>query len=135
MRYLGIDYGLRRIGFAIADEDVRVAVPRGAVLRTDDAQAIGELLSLARKERIEKIIVGLPMGLDGRETEISSSVRVFGDELGVESGLPVEFENEALTTRMAAASGASGEHKDQSAAAIILQSYLDKENAKRKNEK
>ncbi|MEK7082405.1 MAG: Holliday junction resolvase RuvX [Patescibacteria group bacterium] len=126
MRYLGIDYGLRRIGMAVADAETGVAVPRGVIVRAGDAEAIGKIKALVIKERIEKIVVGAPLGLDGVDTEISRAARAFGENLGVASGVPVEFENEMLTTRMATNAGVRKEDVDASAAAIILQSYLDK---------
>lgn len=126
MRYLGVDHGKKRIGTAVADGEIGVATPRGVILRASDTQAIEEMKHLIRAERIEKIVVGLPLGLNGKETEMSRSAEEFGRRLAAETGMPVEFENEILTTRMAGYDGVGKETIDASAAAIILQSYLDK---------
>ena len=126
MRYLGIDYGMRRIGLATADGDTRIAVPQSALKCKNDAQAIDEITSVVKKEEIEKIIIGLPLGLDGRKSEMSAQAISFGEKLRAASGLPVEFENEMLTSRMAHDAGMRGSNIDASSAAIILQSYLDK---------
>ncbi|MEK7541614.1 MAG: Holliday junction resolvase RuvX [Patescibacteria group bacterium] len=126
MRYLGIDYGKARIGAATADEETGIAIPRGIIRREDDAQAIAEIRILARKEGIEKIVVGLPLAMDGAETEMSRAARAFAEKLSVVSAVPVAFENEMLTTRMAGHAGVAKDLIDASSAAIILQSYLDK---------
>ncbi len=126
MRYLGIDYGKKRIGIAVADSEIGIAVPHGTILRQSDNQAIDEIKSLVREERIGRIVVGLPLGLDGKETKMSRAAGEFRRRLDVATGVPVEFENEIFTTRMANHEGVRKEHTDASSAAIILQSYLDK---------
>lgn len=127
MRYVGIDYGEKRIGVAAADGETGIAVPRGVILRENDAQAIKETTSFIMREQIGRIIIGLPLGHDGAETDMSRAARAFGDTLGAAVGLPVEFENEIFTTRMAAHEGVPKDSLDSSSAAIILQSYLDKQ--------
>ena len=125
MRYIGIDYGARRIGWATADGETRIAVPRGVILRENDSQAIGEIAAVLKSESIEGIIIGVPLGHDGRETDESREVRAFADKLKEKINVPIEFENEMFTTRMAAHEGVKKENADASSAAIILQSYLD----------
>lgn len=128
MRYLGIDYGMRRIGVAVAESETRIAMPRGVIVRAGDARVIADIASMVKKELIEKIVVGLPLALDGQETAMSRAARAFGEQLGAAIGIPVEFENEIFTTRMAEHEGVKKQHVDAASAAIILQSYLDKQN-------
>ena len=130
MRYLGIDYGERRIGVAAADEEVRIAIPRGVIRYQDDAQAIGEIASLVKEAGAVKVIMGVPLAHDGADTQESRIIRAFAAKLQTHIGIPIAFENEIFTTRMAEATGA-GKKSDASAAAIILQSYLDKKSEAR----
>ena len=126
MRYLGVDYGWVRIGVAVGDEEMRIATPREVILRQNDAQAIGEIALVVKRDGIERIIMGLPLGHDGSETDESREVRAFAKKLREKINLPVEFENEIFTTRMTKHEGVKNENVDAASAAIILQSYLDK---------
>lgn len=128
MRYLGVDYGLRRIGIAISDGEGKIAFPHSVILRETDESALRDVAALIKRESVEAVVIGVPLAFDGAETEVSARARAFGGKLKDAVNVPIFFENEALTTRMAKQSGASGKHKDQSAAAIILQSYLDRTN-------
>lgn len=126
MRYLGIDYGMRRIGVATADEETKIAVPRGIIVRTGDRQALREIAALAALERIGMIVIGLPLGHDGADTAASRTVRAFAAALKENTGVPVIVENELFTSRMATHSGVKQGQIDAASAAIILQSFLDK---------
>jgi putative Holliday junction resolvase len=126
MRYMGIDYGLRRIGVAVADGETGIAIARSTIVRQDDAQAIREAAAAIRDEKIDAVIVGIALDSAGRNTAMSDAARVFGEALGTGAGVPVFFENEMLTSRMAHGAGMRGDAIDASSAAIILQSFLDK---------
>lgn len=126
MRYMGIDYGRRRIGMAVADEETGIAIPRGIMVRKNDEQAINEIKALIQGEGIGKIIMGLPVGLDGKGNEMVVAVRAFARKLSILADLPIEFESEILTTRMARREGIDVNNIDAASAAIILQSYLDR---------
>ena len=115
---------------AVADEEIQIAVPRGVVVRESDRQAVDEIAAVIRRERAEMVVIGLPLAHDGAETEQAREVRAFAKKLREKTGAPIEFENEIFTTRMAEAAGGKAEMSDASAAAIILQSYLDKRNKK-----
>lgn len=128
MRYLGIDYGLRRIGIAISDSEGKIAFPHSVILRKTDEDVLRDVAALIKREGAGAIVIGVPLAFGGTETEVSARARAFGEKLKDAAKMPIFFENEVLTTRMAKQSGASGKHKDQSAAAIILQSYLDRTN-------
>lgn len=124
MRYLGIDYGARRIGLARSDEAGRMAFP----LRTIEYRAREDAIAEIRKicaDGISAIVIGLPIGLDGQETDEAREVRQFATDSEKEIALPLYFENEILTSRIAYQAGMRGRNIDAAAAAIILQSYLD----------
>ena len=131
MRYFGIDYGLKRIGIAISDDEGRMAFPAGVIPNRGGNMARREIVRRIKKENIGSVVVGLPVGLDGKETEQTKTTRLFIVGLKKLIKIPVETENEMLTSRMATASGMTDHHIDASSAAIILQSYLDTINRKK----
>lgn len=126
MRYLCLDYGLKRIGVAVSDEDGRIAFPAGVIIHHAVSVVLKKIAERIKKENIGTIVVGLPVGLDGNETDQTKITQLFITLLRKTFPIFIETENEMLTSRMAIASGARNDHIDASSAAIILQSYLDK---------
>lgn len=130
MRYLSFDYGLKRIGVAISDEDGRMAFPAGAIINRGGSAVYKDIAEKVKSEKIGCIVVGLPIGLDGKETDQTKMTRSFIALLKKTIHLPVKTENEMLTSRIAARAGMKDHHIDAASAAIILQSHLDKINKK-----
>lgn len=128
MRYLGIDYGTKRIGIALSDQGGRIAFPKKVIVNRGEEKIADEIKTIVEQEKASEIVVGLPVSLDGRETEITKEVRRFAEALERSVRTPVHFENEMLTTHMVERAGVKKEHVDKAAAALILQSYLDKKN-------
>lgn len=131
MRLIGLDVGEKRIGVALSDPLGHTAQPHVTIENDDEAiRRIGELASEAVACRV---VVGLPLLLDGREGQQAGRARAFASLLGEQLSLPVEMIDERLTTRQAEAviSGSGAGRKarkgaaDRVAAALILQSYLD----------
>lgn len=127
MRYLGIDYGLKRIGIAVSDDDGRIAFPAGVILNHGFAGVLKEIIKRISTEHIEVIVIGLPIGVDNRDSKQTKMTRSFITLLKQSIATPVETENELFTSRMARVGTQKGKSIDASAAAIILQSYLDKQ--------
>lgn len=127
MKYLGIDYGDKRVGIAVSDPRGKIAFPRITLFH--NAGLLKNLESIVDTEKISKIVVGLPIAWDGNETEQSRKTRIFVEDLKKVVSIPVEFENEIFTTHLVERAGIKKEHTDESAAALILQSYLDKLNS------
>jgi len=125
MRYLGIDYGDVRIGVALSDAEGNIAFPQKTIL--NNKSAIISLAKRAKQEGVATIVIGLPISFGGNETDQTKKVRAFAKMLAQKIAIPIEFENEILTTRMARDAGAKKKTIDASAAAIILQAYLDKQ--------
>ncbi|MBI2038716.1 MAG: Holliday junction resolvase RuvX [Candidatus Niyogibacteria bacterium] len=127
MRILGIDYGTKKLGFALSDEGLAIAFPK-IVLPNDWPELKKFIGRFVADEGVSEIVIGLPVGLDGKETELSAEVRAFAQNLEKEFGLPVHFENEAYSS--AAVRTATGEMQpkniDAASAAVILQSFLDR---------
>jgi len=124
-RYLGVDFGARRIGLATADQDIRIASPAVTV-------GSAELTDWIEKEGpFDIIVVGLPRGLDGAETPQTLAARRFAAEVLEPLGTEVVLQDEAGTSSVAESRlRESGrpyrpEQIDAEAAAIILQDYLE----------
>ncbi len=137
MRTLGVDFGERRIGLAISDPEGRLALPLASVLRDTDRRAIGRIAEIARAEGAARLVVGEPVGLDGRRGPAADRCRAFAARLAERTGLPCELVDEALTSVEArerlAAAGADLRrgsvdlpHIDAVAAQILLQDALDR---------
>jgi len=129
MRYLGIDYGAKRIGIATGDSDGGMAFPH-AVL-PNDKKLISAIKSMCEKEHIDAIVLGESLDYKMKPNVIMEKITPFKNELEDATGLPVHFEREFMTSAAAEHLQGKGEMIDASAAALILQSYLDK---KRNNE-
>ena len=129
MRYLGIDYGAKRIGTATGDSDGGMAFPH-AVL-PNDKKLISTIKELCDKEHIAEIILGESLDYKMKPNVIMEKITLFKKELEDAIGLPVHFEREFMTSAAAEHLQGKGEMIDASAAALILQSYIDK---KRNNE-
>lgn len=124
-RYLGIDYGTKRIGLATADDGVRIANPLTTVPPS-------QLHATMEKEGpFDVIVVGLPRSLDGADTPQTLAVRRFIDDQLGKITAEVVFQDEFATSSVAESrlqeSGRryQPEDIDAEAAAIILQDYLD----------
>lgn len=124
MRYLGIDYGKKRIGLALSDENGKIAFPYQTLPRTK--RIASTLKNITTLEKVGKIIIGLPIPFSGEDSLQTKETKLFAEHLKDDLALPIEFENEVLTTKLAKKAGVAKEHIDKVSAAIILQSYLDK---------
>jgi putative holliday junction resolvase len=132
MRTLGLDVGERRIGIAVSDPDARIALPLGTHERRggDDASA---LLALARREEAGRIVVGLPLSLDGTHGPQAEVASHFAERLRADGDIEIVLWDERLSSREAdhhlRAAGKRGKdakaQRDAIAASIVLQSYLD----------
>ncbi|MEK7481013.1 MAG: Holliday junction resolvase RuvX [Patescibacteria group bacterium] len=122
MKYLGIDFGTKRVGVAISDAEGKIAFPR-AVLKNDE-HVFERLREMAEKEGVEMVVVGLPKALSGEETAMTKQVREFIAQLRNHRFLVVE-EDEIFSTKMVK-DNAARELRDAAAAALILQQYIDR---------
>lgn len=121
MNYLGIDYGNKRIGLAKANSELKVATPLTTI--TNDGKVFENIREIVVREQIDDIVVGVPVSLDGKEYGFAKRVRGFGEKLRKHANIRVNFVNEALTTDKAAEN--NPKDLDASAAALILQDFLD----------
>jgi len=139
MRIVGLDVGERRIGVAVSDPTRTLARPVGVVRITGLAgdaleRASAEVARLAAEEDgVAAIVVGLPRRLDGTANDMTPKVQAFAVRLASRTALPIQLQDERLTSREAESRLAMREKDwrvrkqqiDAAAAAIILQDYLD----------
>lgn len=132
MRILAIDYGEKRIGLAVSDPAGRVSSRLKTLRGGDTAQVLPALEQIIVAEKIEKILIGVPLGLKG-ETEQTRRAQAFASQVQGHFSLPVETINEVLSSKMAAANlRSTGLFStaqirallDQEAARIFLEDYL-----------
>lgn len=134
VRLLGVDFGLRRVGFSVCDTMWILATPLPAYNTGSMRETIDRTAALVEEQGAGGIVIGLPLNLDGTESEQSGRVRAFARNVQKVTGLDVELIDERLTTveadeRLAEAGiRKAAERKksvDSMAATIILQSYID----------
>jgi putative pre-16S rRNA nuclease len=133
-RILAIDYGRRRIGLAISDELGLLAQPLETLERRNRQNDLRRLGELVRKRGVQRILVGLPLRLDGGAGEMAEEAARFALRLGTQLKLPVELVDERLTSweaeQMLAGSRRRRRRVDEIAAAIFLDQYLAREREK-----
>ncbi len=132
-RILGIDWGERRVGVAVSDPTGLIARALPTLEVRSEAQAVAGVLDTARREGATRLVVGLPLNLDGTRGRAAEAAERLARRLEQESGLPVELWDERLTSAQALRTAReTGERLrgrrgrvDARAAAHLLQSYLD----------
>lgn len=124
---LGIDYGTSKIGVAIGRN--KLVMPLTEISGKNDMSAIHELSRLIMENKISKIVMGLPVTIDGKDTYQARKVRRFTKLLKVVSKKPVAFFNEYRSTKESLEEGyeknllTRGSNEDALAAALILKRY------------
>jgi putative Holliday junction resolvase len=135
VRALGIDLGSRRIGVAVSDPAGTLASPYDTVERSGDVvRDHRRLLELAAEAEVERIVVGLPLSLDGTPGPAARNVLDEVETLRAATDLPVETYDERFSTvtadRLLREGGRKGKARrsvvDRTAAAVLLQAWLDR---------
>jgi putative Holliday junction resolvase len=132
---LGIDHGSKRIGLAVSDPSGMVALPAGTLESRGFERDLAAIRQVVEARQVERIVVGLPIHMDGRRGHQAEAAQKFAERLAEELGLPVDTLDERWTTREAeralAATGRKGKKKraviDSVAAALLLRTYLERE--------
>lgn len=140
MKYLGIDYGTKKIGLAISDSHGTMAVGYGLMMTNDEC--VSKIKEIARIEEVDAFVIGHSVSGSGKENEVQKHINAFTEKLSSETALPV-YQISELFSSMQAKWGVTKDirrvpksHRvtnkiktniaiDQGAAAILLQSYLD----------
>lgn len=121
---LAIDYGLARVGLALGDAQAGVVSSRQTL--ANDDQLLDEISTICADNHVAKILLGLPRGLDGQETQQTQVSRDFAITLNA-LNIPVELRDEAGTSELAKERLGKNSAKadvDAESAAIILEEYL-----------
>ena len=124
MRYLGIDYGTKRVGVAISDEAGEFALP--FLVLPNDKKLLTAMTAICREKNIGTIVIGESKNFAGEDNPLQEKINQFKKELEQATGLLVELELEFFTSAEAARLQGKNAKLDASAAALILKSFLDK---------
>lgn len=122
MRYLGVDYGSKRVGIAISDDKGTMGFPHSILVNT--LRLVDDVCAIISKENVGMVIIGESRDLAGGKNPIAKDARAFGDKISKRSGVPVQYESEIFTSAEARRFAPPHAEVDSSAAALILTSYL-----------
>lgn len=132
-RILGVDYGTKRVGIAISDPMAMLATPLSVETVQTVDEAISAVCRIARDRGVVKIVVGIPINMNGTSGPMALEAGKFVELLRIASGLPVDITDERLSTSLVermlldadVSRGRRKEVRDKLAAQVILQGYLD----------
>ncbi len=136
--WLGIDLGEKRIGVSLSDGLKIAAQPLLVFERTSRKADFAQFEKITKEHGVGRLVVGLPVQMDGTEGAMAKWARDYGAALGEALSLPVVWQDESLTSEMAAGAMAEAGYSrkkmkgklDAVAAALILQSYMDEQQNK-----
>jgi putative Holliday junction resolvase len=124
LRVLALDYGSARCGCAVSDPTGTLATPIEAIERPADEDGLERIETVVRERGVERVVVGLPLRMDGGESDQTAEARAFAGRLQERLGaMPVELFDERLTTRMAQRTPGTAS-EDSRAAAHLLDGWL-----------
>jgi putative Holliday junction resolvase len=123
MKYLGIDYGTKKVGIAISDDGGEFAFPKEIVAASD---ALERIAVLCATENIATVVIGESVAGNGEKNEVAEAANAFAKAFAAKTKLPVVFEREDFSSVEAHRFQTKAGNRDDSAAAIILQRFLDK---------
>ena len=123
---LALDYGSARCGCALSDPTGTLATPIEPILRPATKAGIRALRELVAERDVDRVVVGLPLSLSGRDSDQTREARAFADRLRSALGaeVPIELYDERFTTAIAARSGSAETSEDSRAAAVLLDDWL-----------
>lgn len=138
MKIMSIDYGDARTGVAFCDVREMLATAYTVIHEAYQPKLVKKLVEIVNKEKVEMIVIGLPRNMDGSYGFRAEKCRELGELLKSEIDIPVDFEDERLTTVIAhdilSSNNVGGKKRkstvDAVSAVVILQSYIDKRNKK-----
>lgn len=122
MRKMGIDYGSKRVGVALTNEDGTMAFPHEVL--SNDAKLQEKLEAIITKQHVEEIIIGHSLDRDGQPNKIHAAVEELIMDLTLSVGLPIHLVPEQYTTQAALRTQGRNDMTDASAAALILDTFI-----------
>lgn len=135
-RYIGLDFGGRRVGVALSDPGGLIAQPHGTLVIKNLDEAVSGVCRLVAEWDAVGVVLGLPLNLSGDASDLSTAVRKFADRLRAACPVPIYFEDERLSSKQAEAVlhemgkkiKGNKDKIDRISAALILQTFLDRLN-------
>ncbi|MEA2319074.1 MAG: putative pre6S rRNA nuclease [Solirubrobacteraceae bacterium] len=125
MRVLALDYGSARCGCALSDPTGTLATPIDPIERPATRRGFARVTELVRDRGVERVVVGLPLGLSGADTDQTRETRAFAARLAEAVAVPVDLYDERFTTAIAARSSRDERtSEDSRAAAVLLDDWL-----------
>jgi putative Holliday junction resolvase len=127
VRVLALDYGSARCGCALSDPTGTLATPIDPIERPATRKGFARVADLVRDRGAERVVVGLPLGLSGADTDQTRETRAWADRLAAAVSVPVELYDERFTTAIAARASKSNRPRtseDSRAAAVLLEDWL-----------
>ena len=132
MRYLGIDYGKRWVGLAIADMRVNVVIPMEAIENKGEEKLLAQLNDIINGEKIDELVIGMPYSLNSQKSAQTKETLDFARKLATGVKIPVREEDERLTSQGAAKLAVNGFGKEtrmhSNAAALFLETFISRKN-------
>ncbi|MBT3504252.1 MAG: Holliday junction resolvase RuvX [Piscirickettsiaceae bacterium] len=133
--FLGFDFGMKNIGVAVGQELTNTASPLTVIKAREGIPNWDQIQSLINEWQPQRLIVGLPLNMDGTEQEMSVAARRFGNRLNGRFHLPVEWQDERLSTfealdQLGIQSKMQSNNRDdvdRISAQLILQSWLNQQ--------
>lgn len=126
-KYLAIDYGSKKIGVAVSDAEGKFAFPFSIILNKNKDKSSEEIIQILKEKQIKDVVVGESVNLRGEANSILEESKIFVKKLQEKIDIEIFFEKEWLST-VEARRFDDRKNADDSAAAIILQRFLDKKN-------
>ncbi len=128
MRFLGIDYGKKRVGLALSDEERTLAFPHKTL--SNNRKLVEEISDICQREEVSLVVVGKSQMFSGKDNPIMKDIEFFIKKFSEVTKVPVYLEAEFFTTQEAYKIQKDNKNADASAAALILQRFLEKHNFK-----
>lgn len=125
MRKMGIDFGTKKVGIALSDESGKMAFPHSVI--PNNSELLQSVVNLIEAEQVTEVVMGHSLDSEGKENKVHKFAVEFVTELTLQTPIPVHFEPEQFSTQQAIKIQGRNDKADASAAAIILESYLNKQ--------
>jgi len=126
MNILGVDFGTKRIGLSWVDTKLDLVLPYGIIAAQTEKEKIIELSELIATDRVDKVVVGFPLGLNSKENANTERVKKFIFQLQKHISVPVLLFDERFSSQAGDALGKEGVSRDEKAAMAILDGYLER---------
>lgn len=124
-KYLGIDYGEKRVGIAVSDNEGKVAFPK--VVLENNTELLNKIADLCKEYEVNTIVIGESKDYEGKDNKINPKIISFKKDLMNNTKLPIYLEPEFMSSMQVEKTFGKTDMLDASAASIILQTFMDKE--------